>query len=98
MEKSNIYYWEIKIIQGNYFKIGIVKEDAIEQLTNKAFSDLPDGYAYFSTGQLRKGSNTTGTAFSNGFGPGDTIKVQFSSREGTLKFAKNDEALRVAFT
>lgn len=29
MEKNNVYYWEIKIIQGNYFKIGVVKEDAI---------------------------------------------------------------------
>jgi hypothetical protein len=47
---------------------------------------------------LRKGSNSTGTAFSTGYGPGDTIKVQFNSKEGNLKFAKNDEALRVAFT
>jgi hypothetical protein len=67
-------------------------------VANKAFSDFPEGYAYFSTGQLRKGSNTTGTAFGSGFGSGDTIKVQFNSREGTLKFAKNDDTLKVAFT
>lgn len=75
MEKNQIYYWEVKIIQGTYFKIGIIKEDHIDQIKKKAFSDIPEGYAYFSIGQLRNGSNTTGTAFGSGYGPGDTIKV-----------------------
>jgi len=25
MEKNQVYYWEVKIIQGTYFKIGIIK-------------------------------------------------------------------------
>lgn len=29
MEKNNIYYWEVKIVQGNYFKIGVIRESAI---------------------------------------------------------------------
>lgn len=75
MEKNNVYYWEIKIIQGNYFKIGVVKEDAIQGLSKKAFSDVADGYSYFSTGKLRNGSNTTGADFGQGYGPGDLLKV-----------------------
>lgn len=75
MQKNHIYYWEVKIIQGTYFKIGIIKDDHIDQIKKKAFSDISQGYAYFSTGQLRNGSNTTGVAFGSGYGPGDTIKV-----------------------
>ena len=26
MDKHHIYYWEIKILQGTYFKIGIIKQ------------------------------------------------------------------------
>ena len=60
LEKNNVYYWEIKIIKGNYFKIGIMKASALADFKGKAFSDSPNGYAYFSTGKLRNGSNNTG--------------------------------------
>lgn len=29
LEKNRIYYWEIKVIQGNYLKIGIIKKSII---------------------------------------------------------------------
>lgn len=75
MEKNSVYYWEVQIVQGNYFKIGIIKEESIEGLGKKAFSDISTGYSFFSTGKLRNGSNTTGTEFGYGYGPGDLIKV-----------------------
>jgi len=76
MQKHGTYYWEIKIYKGNYFKIGIIKHSEIPNV-KKAFSDIKDGYAYYSTGKLRNGSNKDGSDFKKGYGPGDTVKVKF---------------------
>lgn len=81
LEKNNIYYWEIKIIKGNYFKIGIMKHKTIlEGFKGNAFSDSTDGYALYSVGKLRNGSNSTGNDFNKGYGPGDVVKVCFNAR------------------
>lgn len=76
MERSGVYYWEVKILKGTFFKIGIIKQSEIPNV-KKAFSDIKDGYAYYSTGKLRNGSNKDGTDFKKGYGPGDIIKVKF---------------------
>jgi hypothetical protein len=76
MEKHGTYYWEIKIYKGNYFKIGIIKHLEIPNV-KRAFSDIKDGYAYYSTGKLRNGSNKDGADFKKGYGPGDIVKVKF---------------------
>lgn len=96
MERSGVYYWEIKILKGTYFKVGIVKHSEIANV-KKAFSDLKDGYAYYSTGKLRNGSNKDGADFKKGYGPGDVVKVRFEPKEGRLSFAVNDEPLEEAF-
>lgn len=80
MERNNIYYWEIRIVQGSYFKIGVVREKAIESLNKGAFSDTADGWALFSTGKLRHDSNSSGGELGMPFGPGDKIKVEFNSK------------------
>lgn len=100
MEKNNVYYWEIKIIKGNYFKIGVMKADALVDFKGKAFSDSTSGYAYYSAGKLRNGSNSTGTDFrkGEGYGPGDVIGVEFNTREGKLSFSVNGSPLATAFT
>lgn len=97
LEKSKVYYWEIKIHKGNYFKIGIIKNSEIGNV-KKAFSDLKDGYAFYSTGKLRNGSNKDGIDFKKGYGPGDTIKIKFDGKAGTLSFGINQENLDVAWT
>jgi hypothetical protein len=76
MERSGVYYWEIKIVKGTYFKIGIIKHSEIPNV-KKAFSDHNDGYAFYSTGKLRNGSNKDGIDFNKGYGPGDVVKVKF---------------------
>jgi len=45
----------------------------------KAFSDIKDGFAYYSTGKLRNGANKDGTVDKviKGYGPGDVVKVKF---------------------
>ena len=77
LEKNSRYYWEIRVVKGNYFKIGVMKASALAEFKAKAFSDSPHGYAYFSTGKLRNGSNNSGLDFngSQGYGPGDTIGI-----------------------
>ena len=89
MDKHHIYYWEIKIIKGNYFKIGVIKQTEIQNV-KKAFSDVKDGFAYYSVGKLRNGSNKDGAEFNKGYGPGDVVKVRFNPKEGTLYFGLND--------
>lgn len=76
MERQGTYYWEIKIHKGDYFKIGIIKHSEIVNV-KKAFSDIKDGYAYYSMGKLRNGSNKEGADFKKGYGPGDIVKVKF---------------------
>ena len=89
MQRSGVYYWEIKILAGNYFKVGIIKQSEIPNV-KRAFSDVKDGYAYYSTGKLRNGSNKDGDDFKKGYGPGDVVKVKFEPREGKLWFGVND--------
>ena len=76
MERSGSYYWEVKILKGTYFKIGIIRHSEIPNV-KKAFSDNKDGYAYYSTGKLRNGSNKDGLDLKKGYGPGDIVKVKF---------------------
>jgi hypothetical protein len=92
MDRNGVYYWEIKILKGTYFKIGIVKQSEIPNV-KKAFSDIKDGYAYYSTGKIRNGSNKDGTDLKKGYGPGDVVKVKFEPKLGRLSFGVNDEPL-----
>jgi len=97
MDKHHIYYWEIKILKGTYFKIGIIKHSEIGNV-KKAFSDIKDGYAFYSAGKLRNGSNKDGQDFLKGYGPGDIIKVRFDPKVGQLEFGINDEPMEKAFS
>lgn len=92
LDKHAVYYWEIKILRGTYFKIGVIKQSEIPNV-KRAFSDIKDGYAYYSTGKLRNGSNKDGLDFKKGYGPGDIVKVKFDSKQGKLYFGVNDTPL-----
>ena len=99
MDNQRIYYWEVKILKGTYFKIGIIKHTEIPNV-KRAFSDLKEGFAYYSTGKLRNGSNkdVAGLDLKKGYGPGDTVKIRFDPKEGKLFFGLNDAPLEEAFT
>lgn len=56
----------------------------------KAFSDSKLGYAYFSIGKVRNGSNKDGIDFGKGYGPGDVVTVKFDTKKGELSFAVNE--------
>ena len=92
MDRHHTYYWEIKILKGTYFKIGVIKQSEICNV-KKAFSDIKEGFAYYSAGKLRNGSNKDGIDFKKGYGPGDVVKVRFNPKEGKLYFGVNDDPL-----
>ena len=51
------YYFEIKLLKGSNFKIGVSKSI---RCLDYAFSDTEDGWAYYSNGQLRHNSKGDG--------------------------------------
>ena len=54
------YYFEIKFLKGCNFKIGVCKNKTVKE---NAFCDETDGYGYYSAGQLRNGSKTSGMKY-----------------------------------
>lgn len=98
LQKGELAYWEIKITKGTHFKIGIFKESEVSAFKGRAFSDDVNGFAYYSFGSLRNGSNKQGANFLEGYGPGDIIGVMFDGKKGELLFRKNGGPLTVAFT
>lgn len=59
---GGIYSWQIEVVRGTNFKIGIAKKKD-ELVCDKAFSDDQDGYAFYSYGQLRNGVNISNIVF-----------------------------------
>jgi len=79
----------LRLIYGSNFKIGISKN---KRLTEIAFCDGLDGYAYYSAGQLRNGSKTSGKQYGEsykGTDKNDLIGVYVDLIEGRLLFSKN---------
>jgi hypothetical protein len=66
------YYFQIRIIKGNNFKIGV--SSSRDEL-DVAFSDTPSGWAYYSNGQLRHASKGEGPAYGEKFSSNDVIGV-----------------------
>lgn len=95
---NGIYYWEILIRKGTYFKIGIVSFENEKENIKGAFSDISFGYAYYSQGELRSGSNKKGPLYGEGFGAGDNVGVLFDRNKGTLSFFLNGKDLGIAFS
>jgi len=58
------YYFEVKFLKGCNFKIGICKN---RDQTETAFCDTFDGFGYYSAGQLRNGSKTSGLKYGDSF-------------------------------
>ena len=49
LEPNNRYYFEVKCLSGNNFKIGICEVEALRD-PNVAFSDTEKGFSYYSNG------------------------------------------------
>ena len=91
---GGIYCWEVEAIKGTNFKIGVMKKKD-DMPFDKAFSDDKDGFAFYSMGQLRNGTNTsTATVnkdYGKCFGNKDVVGVYLDMTKGYLAYFLNGE-------
>lgn len=90
------YYFEIKLVKGSNFKIGIALSEARAE-PDIAFSDTELGWAYYSNGQTRHNSKGTGDHYGETFKGKDIIGVYADLVQGCLFFAKNGRLYGDAF-
>ena len=64
LESGQRHYFEIKFLFGCNFKIGVSKNNTNFDV---AFCDSQDGFGFYSAGQLRNGSKTTGAKYGKPF-------------------------------
>ena len=94
---GNISYWEIKILKGAYFKIGVIKTAAKAQVIKGSFSDTDDGWSFLSIGELRHNSDKTGKIYGTPYSVGDTVGVLFDQFKGKLGYFINNKYSGDAF-
>ncbi|KAM3134223.1 hypothetical protein pb186bvf_013643 [Paramecium bursaria] len=84
---SGIHYWEIKIDKDtkNEMKIGVSTNKNID--LNTAFSDYPSGFAYYTVGQFRNGSNSNGYKYGVSFKNTGVVGVYLNMNLGQLYFS-----------
>lgn len=83
-------------MKGAHFKIGImIKKDNLP--CDIAFSDEKDGYAFYSLGELRNGTNQHTKEYGRPFGNEDVVGVYFDTRKGYLAYFLNREFQGPAF-
>jgi len=92
---GNISYWEVKILRGNHFKVGVTKSKTLK--ANGSFSDDENGWSYYSMGQKRHNDNEKGEEYGKPFGMEDTVGVLLDQYDGVLSFYLNGEPLGEAF-
>ena len=72
MTPGNRYYFEVKMLKGSNFKIGV---SSTREVVDNAFSDYETGWAYYSSGQLRHNSKGTRPKYGEVFRGKDVIGV-----------------------
>ena len=60
---SGVHYWELEIDgrTDNEMKIGVTVDPTFDK--NTAFCDSPNGFGFYSIGQLRNGSSSDGPKY-----------------------------------
>ena len=93
----SVYYWEIhgNAQTENEMKIGVTTNNKFSSST--AFCDHDFGFAYYGTGQLRNGSNSSGNKYGKAFKSAGILGICLNMFEGTLSFALDGEYFGVAF-
>jgi len=94
---GGVHYWEIHADNRteNELKIGVCIKRDIN--LNSAFCDTDVGYAFYGLGQLRNGSNASGTAYGKKFKKDGALGIYLDMTKGILSFALNGEFFGVAF-
>lgn len=98
------YAWEIYIRNGVHFKVGVKRKEEAEATQSKgSFADAKSGFAYYSFGEKRNGTNKKSESYGNSvkkttnFSNGDRITVYFDMVNGVLGFFLNHSYLGDAF-
>lgn len=94
MPAGGKYAFFIHVLNGSLIKIG-VSRNFISYDT--AFCDTDEGWAMYN-GEIRHGSNNSGTKYAQPVKAGDIVGVLLDSYKGTLSFSVNGEHMGVAFT
>lgn len=94
---SGAHYWEIHADNRteNELKIGVCTQDVFD--FNTAFCDHKFGFAFYGLGQLRHGSNASGSNFGKRFKKSGILGVYLNMNNGTLHISLNGEYLGKAF-
>lgn len=71
----------------NELKLGVAVTDKINMET--AFCDTEDGFAYYTLGQLRSGSNSRGDPYGAKFKNTGVCGIYLDMNKGELHFAYN---------
>jgi len=95
--RSGIAYWEIWADNrtDNELKIGVTTKSDFNM--NTSFSDFEFGFAFYGLGQLRHGSNASGSQYGRRFKKDGVLGCMVNMNKGTLSFALNGEFLGIAF-
>ncbi len=64
---------------------------------NSAFCDYEFGWAYYGLGQLRHGSNASGSSYGKKFKKDGTLGIFLDMNRGILSFSLNGETMGVAY-
>ncbi len=90
---SGVYYWEVAIGADSVrpLKIGVSLRKDVD--LNKAFSDYEYGFAFLTSGYLRRGNDRQGSVFGKSCGPNDIIGCCLNLSKGTLSYSINGDYL-----
>ena len=80
----------------NELKIGVSVGNAFNM--DSAFCDLETGFAYYSLGSLRHGSNSQGVNYGSKFKNEGICGICLNMIKGTLSFSLNGLFLGIAYT
>lgn len=86
MPAGHKYAFFIHVLAGSLIKIGVSRQ--LNQQFDTAFCDNDDGWAMYN-GELRHGSNNSGSQYGQSVKAGDIVGVLLDSSNGTLSFSIN---------